>query len=445
MMKKLNSNQLRCDGVTRRDLLRVGGLTAFGLSLTEYFQLRNTASAKEAKKTPPKCILIWLDGGPSHLDMFDLKPDAPREVRGPFDPIRTDVAGIRISEYLPRTAKVMKHIALIRSMTSTLGEHNFASHYLLTGYKPTPALSYPGLGAMTTHLRRGAADLPTHMAIAKPNAMAGPGYLPPSTSPFVIDGDPAKPGFTVQDLSLYPGLTKQRLNRRRDYRAALDAFHRRLDEQAKVPASNSAFEKAYRMILSPQSKAAFDLSKEPRDLRNRYGNHSLGQRCLLARRLVESGVQFVTVTDRGWDTHDNLFNRLKEGYTGGTAGKLPKLDTAYATLLEDLDQRGMLDSTIVILMGEFGRTPKLNTRGGRDHWPGAFSVALAGGGIVGGQVIGKTDRSGETPVNRAVTPGDLVCSVYETLGINPRKELHTADGRPIQVNQHGKRIKELFA
>jgi hypothetical protein len=442
-------NDRRCDGVLRRDLLRVGALSAFGLTLSDWGSMRaKAAPAKSGKakgaKTPPACILIWLDGGPSHLETFDLKPDAPSEVRGPFKPIKTNVPGMHISEYLPRTAKHMDKVALIRSMNSTLGEHNFASHYLLTGYKPSPVLQYPGFGSVITQMRAGKQLLPSNVAVRKPNAMATAGYLPGSAQPFVIQGDPSKPNFRVSDLNAYRDVTDARLERRRSFREALDGFDQSV-ERAGKQVSDPAFEQAYRLILSPKAKSAFDLSKEPAALRQKYGRHTLGQSCLMARRLIEAGAQFVTVTDRGWDTHDRLFNRLKEGYTGGTAGKIPKLDTAYAALLEDLSQRGMLDNTLVMLMGEFGRTPKLNTRGGRDHWPGVFSVALAGGGIQGGKIIGRSDPRGEGPADNPVSPADLARSVYTLLGVDPNHEFHTADGRPVQVNRDGKLIEQLLA
>ncbi len=443
----------RCDGVLRRDLLRIGALSAFGLTLSDFCSMQaQAAAAKSAKngksKTPPACILIWLDGGPSHLETFDLKPDAPSEVRGPFKPIKTNVPGMQISEYMPRTAKQMDKVALIRSMNSTLGEHNFASHYLLTGYKPAAVLQYPAYGSVVTQVRGGQQVIPSNIALRKPNPMATAGYLPGSAQPFVILGDPSKPNFRVSDLNPYRDVTNARLQRRRSFRSALDRFDQSVEQagkQAGAQASDPAFEQAYRLILSPKAKGAFDLSKEPAALRQRYGRHTLGQSCLMARRLVEAGAHFVTVTDRGWDTHDRLFNRLKEGYTGGTAGKIPKLDTAYSALLEDLGQRGMLDNTLVMLMGEFGRTPKLNTRGGRDHWPGVFSVALAGAGIEGGKIIGSSDRRGEGPADDPVSPADLARSVYTLLGIDPDREFHTADGRPVQVNRDGKLIKQLLA
>ena len=435
--------QRRCDGVRRRDVLHVGGLTALGVTLSDWTAMR-AAQADQPETAAKSCILIWLDGGPSHLETFDLKPDAPKEVRGPFLPMATNVAGISISEYMPKTAQQMDKVALVRSMTSTLGEHNFASHYMLTGYKPTPALVYPGMPSVVTHLRRGGSAMPANVALQRPNAMSGPGYLDGSTSPFVIQGDPAKPEFRVQDLSLAKDFPITRLERQRRLRDAVDDYIR--DTEATSPSqSASAYDQAYDLIGSTKSREAFDLEKETPATRARYGRHTLGQSCLMARRLVEAGAKFVTVTDRGWDTHEQLFTRLKEGFTGGSVGKIPKLDTSYAALISDLADRGMLDTTMVILMGEFGRTPKLNPRGGRDHWPRAFSVALAGGGIKGGQVVGKSDAHGERPADRPVTPADLARTIYSQIGIDPDQELHTADGRPVQINRDGTVVDELIS
>lgn len=447
-----------CDGISRRDMLHVGGLTALGLTVSDWIQLRTAAaaapkangSANDSANAPvaKSCILIWLDGGPSHLETFDLKPDAPQEVRGPFSPTNTNVPGIQICEHFERTAQLADKLAIVRSLTSPLGEHNFASHYLLTGYKPSPALVYPGLPTVSTspQARQGLAPasmLPLNVAIQRPNLMSGPGYMGQSSTAYVVQGDPSKPDFQIKDLDSHDGLTSDRMSRRRSLRRTVDDFARNT-EQSSVPRSSS-FEQAYRLIASPQARAAFELSSEPASLRSRYGNHQLGQSCLMARRLIEAGSKFVTVTDRGWDTHENLFTRLREGYTGGSAGKIPKLDTAYAGLISDLADRGMLDSTLVILMGEFGRTPKLNPRGGRDHWPRAFSVVLAGGGIRGGQVIGKSDAHGERPADRPVSPADLAHTIYRALGIDPTQELHTPDGRPVQINRDGTLIKELLA
>ncbi len=432
----------RCDGILRRDLLHVGGLTALGLTLGDWFDLQG-ASAASTTATAKSCILIWLDGGPSHLETFDLKPAAPQEVRGPFEPIATNVPGIQICEHFQRTAGVVDKLAIIRSVTSTLGEHNFASHYLLTGYKPTPALVYPALPSVITHVAGNSGSLPSNIAIQRQNAMAGAGYLGDSAGAFVVEGDPSKADFKVKDLSLPQGLSTDRITRRRQLRDAVDDFAKSTETSS--TSRDPSFDQAYRLIASPQARAAFDVNDESSATRARYGRHQLGQSCLMARRLIEAGAKFVTVTDRGWDTHEDLVLRLREGYTGGSVGKIPKLDTAYASLLEDLSQRGLLDSTLVILMGEFGRTPKLNPRGGRDHWPRAFSVVLAGGGIRGGQVVGKSDEHGERPADRPITPADLARTIYRTLGIDPARELHTSDGRPVQINRDGVLINELLS
>ena len=437
--------QRRCDGVRRREMLHVGGLTALGMGLQDWLGCQSAGAGPVEPIRAQSCILIWLDGGPSHLETFDLKPDAPTEVRGPFRPIRTNVPGISISEHLTETAKLMDKIAIVRSMTSTLGEHNFASHYLLTGYKPTPALAYPGMPAVVSHLDRGSAAIPANVALDRPNAMAGSGYLGSSGAPFVVSGDPARSDFRVQDLSPAANVSLHRQARRRRLRDAVDDFARGHDHSRPQIKTDSAFDQAYDLIASPQARQAFDLNHEPTKVRARFGAHTLGQSCLMARRLVEAGTRFVTVTDRGWDTHEQLYTRLKEGYAGGSVGKVPKLDTAYSALVSDLADRGLLDTTLVILMGEFGRTPKLNPSGGRDHWPRAFSVALAGGGIRGGQVVGKSDSHGEQPADRPVTPTDLVRTIYKQIGIDGDRELQTSDGRPVQINRDGQLVHELIS
>ncbi|TWU40940.1 hypothetical protein Poly41_17750 [Novipirellula artificiosorum] len=427
----------------RRDVLHVGGLSALGLGLNRYF---NRAAAAVASAKAKSCILIWLDGGPSHLETLDPKPNASKEVRGPFGAIASSIAGIQLSELMPQTAALMQHAAIIRSMTSPLGEHNFGTHYLLTGYKPTPALNYPAMGSVVSHLNQNPGDIPSHVAI--PNMRVGggnfsaPGYLPPSVAPFEVGGDPAKPDFRVQDLDPFPGIVDERIHRRRAYLHSLDGIQSSTD--AKGP-SDPAFEQAYRLMTSTAAKHAFDLSAESAETQRRYGGKSIGQCCLLARRLVEAGVPFVTVNNRGWDTHEDLVTRLKEGYTGAKVpvGLIPSLDSAFASLITDLHDRGMLAETLVVVMGEFGRTPKLNTRGGRDHWPRVFSVMLAGGGVPGGQIIGASDERGESPRDRAITPADLAASIYLLLGIDPETTLLTPDGRPVKVSLDGKPINEI--
>ncbi len=366
-------------------------------------------------------------------------------MRGPFGTIATAVPGVYLADVLPETARRLNQVALLRSLTSPLGEHNLASHYLLTGYPPSAALTYPSFGAVLAHARGSHAALPSYVAVPGANPMAGAGYLPASCAPFTLAGDPSKPGFKVRDLDLYPGLTGLRVDRRRAFLKALDHLSRTVD-RAKTMPRDPEFEQAYRLTTSPAAKGAFDLAAEAPRVRDRYGRRTLGQSLLLARRLVERGVPFVTVTDRGWDTHDGLVTRLKEGYTGAKAGVglVPTFDQAFTALLDDLRDRGLVDETLVVVMGEFGRTPKLNTAGGRDHWPRVMNAVLAGGGVRGGQVIGASDATGESPSDRLVTPADLACTIYTLLGIEPTREFRTSDGRPVRVNQGGSPIKEVL-
>lgn len=364
----------RCDGISRRDAIRVGGLTALGLGLGDFFHLRNSFANEQSAKLSGEssraksCILIWLDGGPTHLETFDPKPNAPEEVRGPFGTIATKLTGVRINECLPLSAMKLDQFSIIRSMTSPLGEHNFGTHYLMTGYKPTPALEYPTFGATLAHLRSkesATSILPPHIAV--PNFgvggsnLSGHGYLPTATGPFSVGGNPSKPDFKVRDLDFYKGLDLTRLDRRKQFSKAFDQFSREKD--ASNFQSDPNLERAYNLIASSKAKGAFDLSKETVTVRNRYGmggGVSIGQSCLLARRLVERGVPFVTVNNAGWDTHQNLRN-LKTRFPNDRNAPLPALDRAFSALIEDLSERGMLDETLVVVMGEFGRTPKINS------------------------------------------------------------------------------------
>ena len=445
-------SQTRCDGVTRRDLIRVGVLSALGLGLGDFFGIQQTLAAENPLTAKAKsCILIWLDGGPTHLETFDPKPDAPSEVRGPLETIATNISGVRINECFEKTARMMDKLAVVRSMTSPLGEHNFGTHYLMTGYKPTPALVYPTIGATVAHVRNTSNVLPPYIAV--PNFKAGGvnsqgnGYLPPATAPFSVGGNPDKVDFKVRDLDFYQGLDLTRLDRRRQLVNAFDEFSRAKDASANTK-SDPNLERAYNLIASTEAKQAFELSEEPAEVRSRYGRGSgsgIGQSCLLARRLVERGVPFVTVNSSGWDSHQSIM-QLKERYPGDRNAHLPSLDRALSALIGDLSDRGMLDDTLVVVMGEFGRTPKINANGGRDHWPNVFSVALAGGGIQGGQVVGSSDALGEYPKDNPITPSDLAATIYTLLGIDPAGELHTSDGRPVRVAPDGSRVvTELIA
>ena len=453
----------RCDGMSRRDFLSVGGLTALGLGLGDFFLLKRAFANNTLTAKAKSCILIWLDGGPSHLETFDPKPDAPQEVRGPLKTIPTNLTGVRISECLERTAAIMDKIAVIRSMTSPLGEHNLGTQYLMTGYKPTPALAYPTFGATVAHIRSQSSQntsgdaltaLPPNIAVPSfTDQVSGNGYLPSATRPFSVAGNSSKGnkdengGFKVRDLDFYRGIDMDRLSRRRQFVNALNAFSSAKD--AGVPTvSDPELERAYNLITSPEAKGAFNFSDEPQDVLNRYGTggvNEIGQSCLLARRLVERGVPFVTVNHTGWDTHQDIF-QLKERYPTDRNAHLPSLDRALSALIQDLSERSILDETLVVVMGEFGRTPKINSQGGRDHWPNVFSVMLAGGGVQGGQIVGSSDALGEFPKERPVTPSDLAATIYTLLGIDPSLELHTSDGRPVRVAPDGANIvSELIA
>lgn len=427
--------------VRRRDALQIGVISALGLGLPEFLQAANRREVS-TKPRAKSCILLWLDGGPSHLDMWDLKPEAPAEVRGPFRPIPTVTPGIQISECLPETAKVTDQLAVVRSVTSPLGEHGLANRYLLTGYKPSESLEYPCFGSVMSSVLPESTALPK--AIAIPQAgVASSGFLGRDHALFSTGGDPSKPDFQVRNLGLFPEVDEIRLLKRRDYLRAFDQVQNAFD--AANSRQDESFDRAYRLITSPAAKGAFELADEPESIRARYGPRMFGQSCLLARRLIERDVPFVSVHHTGWDTHDRLTLQLKEGYAGAKegVGLLPVFDLGFSALISDLKSRGMLDETLVIAMGEFGRTPKINTQGGRDHWPRVFSVVFAGGGVPGGQIIGASDRIGESPVANPVTPNDLACTIYNLLGIDPSRELKTSDGRPIAINQGGRIISEL--
>jgi hypothetical protein len=418
-------------------------LSALGLSLTDLLRFQASAAASNGSTKSTSCILLWLDGGPSHLDTFDPKPESPSEVRGQFRAIPTAIPGVQICEHLPRTAGAMRHVALVRSLTHELGNHDTGTRFLLTGHRPTPSLDYPSLGSLVAHHHGFAGAMPPYAAI--PNDSIGgdstagrAGYLPGAFSAFNVGSDPAR----VRDLHAPDGVSFARSEHRREMLRKMDAFSRQVEEGPATQNRDAYYEQAYRLLASPEAKAAFDLSREKPAIRDGYGRSRLGTGCLLARRLIEAGSRFVTVVDTGWDTHQQIFRELPDSRFPGS-GKLPNLDRAYAALLDDLHQRGLLESTLVVLLGEFGRTPKLNALGGRDHWPRAGFVCLAGGGVKGGQLIGATDASGEAPIERPVGPPDLACSILRLLGVDPTRELTTPSGRPVKILDEGSFISEL--
>ena len=433
-------NAARCDGPTRRHVLQAGTLGFLGLGLDDWFRLQamaGNAGGPSEKRTREKraknCILIWLAGGPSHLDTFDPKPKAPADVRGEFQPIATSVPGLQISEVLPNLAKVMNRATLIRSMTSPESDHGRASQHLLSGYRPSPAIEYPGFGSAVAKLREANRGmLPPYVAVPDAPIAGGSGYLTPAYDAFAASGDPNQPGFRVKNLTPPDRLTLARLLRRREMVKSLDEFARDVPPTPLTTSRDQFSERAYALMTSNDAQNAFRIDEEKDAVREKFGRTTLGQSCLLARRLVEAGVSFVTINDRGngplgWDTHAQNFNTIKNTLA-------PPLDRGVSALLEDLGESGLLDDTLVVMMGEFGRTPKINGNAGRDHHGRANSVLLFGAGVPGGLVIGRTDATGDAPAERPVTPADLAWVLYHRLGIDPETtRFESPDGRPIRL------------
>lgn len=426
-----------CDGMIRRDCLKAGVLGAGGLTLSSYFRMAHAGEIKNAKAD--RAIFIELPGGPSHLDTFDPKPQAPDNIRGKFKTIATNVPGIQLSEHLPNLAKCADKYAILRGVSHTLAAHELGREYINTGSRPLPSLEYPAYGATVAMQLRGEADLPTNVAI--PRASHGPGYLgikyasldtnsaPQFGQPFAVRGL-ASSGLTVNEIE-----KRQMLLSKLDRRFASAESDRQL-----LDGLDQFGNQAYSMITSAKARAAFDVSKEPASFAAPFGEDSFGLSCLLALRLVEAGVRYVTVQLGGWDTHQDNFTKL-------STELLPKLDVGLSALLNGLEQRGLLESTAVLTTGEFGRTPKINDRsaeGGRDHYPRCMFMLMAGGGVKGGQVIGESDATASAPKNDAISPDDVAASFYHNLGIDPTTEFHTETGRPITLVRDGKIISSLF-
>lgn len=439
-------NLTRSTGPSRRQALRLGVLSAFGVGLGDLWRARASAAEHGSPRISARassCILIWQAGGPSHLDTFDPKPEASSDIRGEFKPIETSVAGVRISEVYPNLARILDKAVLVRSMTSPEAEHDRASHHLMTGYRPSPALVYPSLGSVVAkvHEKDAGSALPPYVAVPTAPAFASSGYLTPAYDPFSVGGDPNASGFRVRDLTPPDRLTLDRLQRRRSMVQALDAFSAELGETPLTEARDEFSGQAYELLTSGAAQRAFQLEEEPDLTRDRYGRTTTGQSCLLARRLVERGVPFVTVNDGsgalGWDTHVNNFPTIRNNLA-------PGIDQGVSALLEDLEARGLLETTLVLMMGEFGRTPKINGNAGRDHHGRANSVLMAGGGLPRGVVIGRSDAQGDNPSDRPVTPSDLAATVFTLLGIDPAQRFPTSDGQPIRLVDTGEAMRELM-
>lgn len=438
-----------CEGFSRRDCLQLGlgGLLGGGL----VGALQATAAASGAGDSTPvrrqadSCILIWMDGGPSHYETFDPKPEAPAEIRGEFGTIETKTPGMRFSEILPKLANISDSLAIVRSIRHDQGNHGAGNHYMMTGAPPRIPVGcgafvsfHPSLGSVVSHQLGAPHGIPAYFSIPNMSRSGGPNFLGSRFAPFVVPDDPNSQSFRVRDVTLPTGLGDQRFSQRQLIRQQIDQMLRINHEAAGDPtlAADEFFQQGLQLISSPEAQAAFDIHREPESIREKYGRNSFGQRALLARRLVSAGVPFVTLYHGGWDHHSDIFSSFKT--------KVPPFEATIAALIEDLKEQGMLERTMVIALGEFGRTPKVNSRGGRDHWSNAMSVMFAGGGTPGGQVIGATDRQGYAATERILSPENFVSTVYRKLGIDPEQILYTPQGRPTHLVSDETAIAELM-
>ena len=438
-----------CEGMSRRDGLKLGlgGLVAGGLSGA----LRATASEDGQEgggieKQADACILIWMDGGPSHYETFDPKPEAPVEIRGQFSPIATQTPGVFFSQPMKRLAGISNDLAIVRSIRHDQGNHGAGNHYMMTGAPPRIPVGcgafvsfHPSLGSVVSH-QVGAPDgVPPYFSMPNMSRSGGPNFLGARHAPFVVPDDPNRSGFRVRDVTIPSGLTDARFESRQEIRRQIDKMQRLTEAAVADPvvAADEFYSQGMQILQSTEAQAAFDIHSEPEEVRSAYGRSAFGQRALLARRLVGAGVPFVTLYFGGWDHHTDIFNAFDK--------KVPPFESAIAALIEDLKQKGMLERTMVIALGEFGRTPKINDRGGRDHWSNAMSVMFAGGGTRGGQVIGATDRQGYAAIERILSPENFVSTVYRKLGIDPGQMMYTPDGRPVHLVSDADPISELMA
>src|SRR6266851_1009906 len=441
MLDLFTGTSVDCTGISRRQFLSIGGLSALGLTLPGFLRLQQLAAGTGAAKGPMNCILLWMQGGPSHVDTFDPKPEAPAEIRGEFGTLPTTLPGVRLVEHLPFLARQTDKFSLIRGHNPQNGSHGTADHLMMSGHKFNSSLPFPCYGSVVAK-ERGYRDgmfpfvqLGRYIDRRFNGGVAG--FLGDQYNPFEVVDDPSARGFKVRDLSLASDAERARLERRYSMLTRLDQHQKQIEETAQVVKARDVFyEKAHSLISSPAAKRAFDLNLEPDPVREFYGRNSFGQSCLLARRLIEAGVHFVTVTDGGWDTHQNNFKSLKDRL-------LPRLDKGYAALLQDLHDRGLLENTLVVWFGDFGRTPKINPSAGRDHWASAGVACMGGGGVKTGEVVGATNQLGEFVTDSPVAPQDLAATIYHALGVPLHTWYRAQDGRPIELVPEGKPVRQL--
>lgn len=449
-----------CDGLKRRDFLHAGALSALGLSLTDLFQLRAQGAVNAAREK--NCIFMMLVGGPSQLDLWDMKPNAPSEIRGPYKPIKTNVPGIEISEIFPHMAQHADKYAIIRSCYHTAAAVHDTGHQMMqTGRLFQGGIEHPSVGCVLSKLRGPRGDAPPHVLLPRPIGATGgnmphghsAGFLGKQFDPFILNSDPSMPDFKVPDMLPPEYLSAVRTDRRRKLREMVDHSVKELEagfaanQDARLLDDN--FNQAYTLMSSVKMREAFDLSKEDDKTKDRYGRNRFGMSCLMARRMIERGVRYVTINmfetvfnEITWDIHGSAPFSPIACYRDLVG---PMFDMAYSSLLEDLKQRGLLEDTLVVATGEFGRTPKINPAGGRDHWPQCWTMLMAGGGVKGGQAVGASDEIGAYPKDRPVAPGEVAATICHSLGIDLDTELSGVQGRPIRVVEHGVNpIQELF-
>lgn len=427
-----------CDGISRRDALRVGTLGAFGLGLPHLLHADTDNAATTSGKN---AIFVFLTGGQSHIDTWDMKPDAG-DMKGEFESIETNVPGIRVCEHMPHLARQADKYAIVRSVTHTQAAHSPGQRYLQTGNRKIPSMEFPDYGAVVAREHRSPKGIPPYVLFpdgGSNSAIHTAGYLGVAYGPFSALGDPSEKGYSVRALATPDGATLDQLTARQRLLARVDTtFERAGVESLDLTGMNKAYEQAFDILQSARIREAFQIDREPDAVRDKYGRRQFGQSCLLARRLIEAGTRCVSLYTGGWDTHENNFTDLKNSL-------LPPWDEGLAALIEDLHERGLLDTTMVWCTGEFGRTPKINDKGaGRDHWSRAMSMIYAGCGVRGGNVIGATDKTASEPTDSPHSPDDAAATFYHAIGIDNHKEYHTPDGRPVAIVRDGKPIRALW-
>lgn len=447
-----------CDGLRRRDFLHAGSTGMLGLGLTDFLSLK-AQGAVHKDKSDMNVIMLFLVGGPSQLDTWDMKPDAPSEIRGPYKPIKTNVPGIEISEIFPRMARHADKWSLVRTLHHTAAAVHDTGHQMMqTGRLFQGGLNHPHMGSVLGKLRGPNGDVPPHVLLPRPIGNTGgnmphgqdAGFLGKAHDPFVLNADPSEPNFEVPDMLPPDYISSVRVDRRRKWRDMIDDSVRHFETVPDAKLLDTTFQQAYTLMSSEKARAAFDLTQESDDTRKRYGQNRFGQSCLMAKRLIEAGVRFVTVNmfetvfdEITWDIHGSSPFSPIECYSNLVG---PMFDNGFTSLVEDLSQTGMLDNTMIVATGEFGRTPKINPAGGRDHWPACWPVVLAGGGIQGSRIVGESDEIGGAPKSRPTTPGEIAATVYHSLGIDLETQLPGPQNRPIRVVDHGvEPIMELFS